>query len=56
MKIKYVGPFVDGVDLPTLGLTGVHGLAVEIPDEVAESLLATGDWEKAEGAKSKKEA
>ena len=56
MKIKYVGPFVDGVELPTLNLTAPHGESVEVPDEAAESLLATGDWEKADGAKSKKEA
>lgn len=49
MKLVYVGPHMPGVavSLPTGGkLDAVWGEPVDIPDSVADGLLAQGTWEK----------
>lgn len=47
MKITYNGP-VDGVEVPVGEgrKTVAHGESIDLPAKVADSLLATGDWNK----------
>ena len=57
MKITYQGPH-DGVDVPLADgrvLTAMHGEPTAIPDEVAKSLLANGDWKLADEPAPKKD-
>jgi hypothetical protein len=57
VKITYQGPH-DGVDVPLADgrvLTAMHGEPTAIPDEVAKSLLANGDWKLADEPAPKKD-
>lgn len=57
MKITYQGPH-DGVDVPLADgrvLTAMHGEPTAIPDEVAKSLLANGNWKLADEPAPKKD-
>lgn len=51
MRITYVGPF-RAVEVPTLGLTAVHGTPIEVPDESAKRLLRQpSNWAEAKPEK-----
>jgi len=45
MKVKYVGPN-DEVWLKEQDLVVAHGSEVDVPAEVANELVACGEWEK----------
>jgi hypothetical protein len=48
MRVRYIGPFVDGVLIPYgLGeFTAPHGEPVEVPDDLAAGLLdQPSNWE-----------
>lgn len=42
--VKYVGPH-DAVDIPSVGVTAVHGEPVEVPADAAKSLLTQSVFE-----------
>ncbi len=43
MRIKYQGPFVDGVEIPTLNnLVCPQGQPVDVPTDIAKRLLGQG--------------
>ncbi len=44
VTVKYTGPSPE-VEIPTLRLTCKHGDNIEVDQDVAASLVATGDWE-----------
>jgi hypothetical protein len=47
-KVRYIGPFIDGVLIPYgLGeITALHGEPVEVPDDLAAGLLdQPTNWE-----------
>lgn len=52
-KVKYVGPFAEGVDLQVAGawVRALPGETIEVPDAVAASLCEqVGNWEAAKAA------
>jgi hypothetical protein len=44
-KVKYVGPFADGVYLPALDREVKPGEALEVPLDVAAALALQADWQ-----------
>ena len=47
MEIRYVGPLAE-VDVPDAGVTVQRGHKIDVPADVAASLLTTTDWKAAE--------
>jgi hypothetical protein len=45
MRLKYVGPHEDGVEIPELGLTVEHGEIIEVDDAVGKRLATSSDWQ-----------
>ena len=47
MLIRYVGASQDGLDIESAGRVwpAPHGVAVEVPDDIAAGLIARGDFE-----------
>lgn len=43
-KVRYAGPFANGVDVPVLGRHVSQGEAVEVPLDVAALLTLQADW------------
>lgn len=53
MLVRYVGPCADGVVIDILGVECAHGATVDVPDDVAASLLEQPDnWQAPKAAKS----
>lgn len=46
MKIKYEGPCNGGVELVEQGLKAKPGDVVDVPADVANELVASGEWTK----------
>lgn len=44
-KVRYVGPFAEGVYLPALDQEVKPGEAIEVPLDVAASLALQADWQ-----------
>lgn len=51
MRLKYVGPHGDGVDIPELGVTVAHGEIVDVDDALGKRLAASTDWQVTSRAK-----
>lgn len=51
--VKYVGPF-DAVDIPSAGITAINGEPVDVPADVAKSLLEQDAFESAKSANKEK--
>lgn len=45
MRLKYVGPHEDGVDIPELGMSVGHGEIIEVDDALGKRLAASTDWQ-----------
>jgi hypothetical protein len=45
VRLKYVGPHEDGVDIPELGLTVGHGEIVDVDDAIGKRLATSADWQ-----------
>lgn len=45
MRIKYVGPHQDGVEIPELGLVVEHGEIIDVDDAVGKRLAQSADWQ-----------
>lgn len=45
MRLKYVGPHEDGVDIPELGITVGQGEIIDVDDAVGKRLAASTDWQ-----------
>lgn len=46
MKVRYIGPHMDGVELDAIGVFVAHGDTVEVSDDLAASLLEQpSNWE-----------
>jgi hypothetical protein len=43
MRVTYQGPF-DSLEVPDAGVVVERGQTVEIPDELAQALIARGDF------------
>ena len=46
MKVKYVGPNASVVLRPEFDVIVENGQEVDLPSEVVNELVATGEWEK----------
>jgi len=61
MRLKYVGPHEDGVDIPELASgdrpTGHvdHGEIIDVTDEIGKRLSASTDWQVTSRTKGDKE-
>ena len=44
MKIRYQGPFTEGVTIAATGQHTLPGEAIDVVDDVAERLLEQEDW------------
>lgn len=45
MRLKYVGPHEDGVEIPELGVIVGHGEIIDVEDAVGKRLAASTDWQ-----------
>ena len=45
MRLKYVGPHEDGVDIPELGIVVGHGEIIEVDDAIGKRLSTSPDWQ-----------
>lgn len=45
MRLKYVGPHTDGVEIPDLGLAVEHGEIIEVDEATGKRLAASADWQ-----------
>jgi len=45
MRLKYVGPHTEGVEIPELGITVEHGEIIDVDDTVGKRLAASADWQ-----------
>lgn len=45
MRLKYVGPSEEGVDIPELGITVGQGEIIEVDDGVGRRLEQSSDWQ-----------
>jgi len=60
MRLKYVGPNTEGVEIPELERVGdnavKHGEIIDVEDDIGKRLAATDDWQvTSRGGSSKKE-
>lgn len=54
MRVKYIGP-IDSIDIPSLGIVALRGIAIDVADDSAEILLAqTDNWAQAQSTTEKK--
>lgn len=44
-KVRYVGPFADGVYIPALDIEARPGEAIAVPLDVAAALALQADWQ-----------
>lgn len=51
MKVRYVGPHTEGVEIPSLGITVAQGEAIEVDDEVGKAMAETAEWQSVGRAK-----
>ena len=56
MKVRYSGPCSTGLFVVALGRDVAHGEAVDVPDDLAASLLEQDGWEPVASPKSKTQA
>jgi hypothetical protein len=48
MKVKYIGPFVEGVYVPAAGIEAKPGETIDVSDELGASLCEqTTNWQAA---------
>jgi len=46
MRVKYIGPHTEGVEIPELGITVAHGEIIEVDDDIGKRLSAdTTSWQ-----------
>lgn len=45
MKLRYVGPHTEGVEIPSLGMFVAHGESIEVDDEIGKTMAETEDWQ-----------
>lgn len=45
MRLKYIGPNTEGVEIPSLGITVAHGEIIEVDDDVGKSMADTAEWQ-----------
>lgn len=54
MKVKYIGPYADGVYVPAANVECKPGETIEVADELGASLLEqTTNWQAVSAAKTK---
>ncbi len=45
MRIKYVGPHTEGVEVPELGRLVPHGEIIEVDDDIGKRMAMSDDWQ-----------
>lgn len=45
MKLRYVGPHTEGVEIPSLGITVAHGESIEVDDAIGKTMAETEEWQ-----------
>lgn len=45
MRLKYVGPNTEGVEIPSLGITVAHGEIIDVDDDVGKTMAETAEWQ-----------
>lgn len=54
MKLRYIGPFADGVYIPDVDAECMPGETIDVPEHLAERMLEqTTNWQAVAPAKSK---
>ena len=45
MRLKYVGPHQDGVEVPEAGAVVAHGEIIEVTEDLGKRLATSADWQ-----------
>lgn len=45
MRLKYVGPNTEGVEIPELEAVVAHGEIIEVDDAIGKRLAVSDDWQ-----------
>lgn len=54
MRLKYVGPHTEGVEIPSLGITVAHGEIIDVDDDVGKTMAETPEWQVTSRGSTKK--
>lgn len=53
MRLKYVGPSTEGVDVPELGVIVAQGEIVDVDDAIGKRMAESTDWQVTSRTKTK---